>query len=302
MSLRHARVLLALNDTGSISAAADQLHVTQPAVSKTLAELEQGLGQTLFLRRGRNMQPTPLGRRLLTLARKLDADLQRAAGDVATMVRGASGEVRIGATNASLARLLPVAITAMKRENPGVTLSVRTHALRSLFAELQAGTLDLVVARAMPQDEPLGLARVSLLPQPEVLTMSAQHPLARTPKLSWEVLSHQRWIWQLPGTRTRMLMDRLWQEMGLAPPADLIESGDAMLALSLMREMPLVAVMPHDMAMTAAKQEVVVILPHAVDLGLGPMSVWHLPETQVEAVERFRQLLVETAGAESGKH
>ncbi|WP_197507103.1 LysR family transcriptional regulator [Mitsuaria sp. 7] len=301
MSLRHARVLLALNDTGSISAAADQLHVTQPAVSKTLAELEQGLGQTLFVRRGRNMQPTPLGRRLLTLARKLDADLQRAAGDVATMVRGASGEVRIGATNASLARLLPVAITAMKRENPGVTLSIRTHALRSLFAELLAGTLDLVVARAMPQDEPLGLARVSLRSQPEVLTMSAQHPLARTPRLSWEVLGQQRWIWQLPGTRTRTLMDRLWQEMGLAPPTDLIESGDAMLALGLMREMPLVAVMPHDMAMAAAKQEVVVILPHAVDLGLGPMSVWHLPDTQVEAVDRFRQLLVEAAGSEGGK-
>ncbi|TXD87357.1 LysR family transcriptional regulator [Mitsuaria sp. TWR114] len=77
MSLRHARVLLALRDTGNISAAADLLHVTQPAVSKTLAELEQGLGQTLFVRRGRNMQPTPLGRRLLVLAGKLDADLQR---------------------------------------------------------------------------------------------------------------------------------------------------------------------------------------------------------------------------------
>ena len=75
MSLRHARVLLALRDTGNISAAADLLHVTQPAVSKTLAELEQGLGQTLFVRRGRNMQPTPLGRRLLVLAVKLDADL-----------------------------------------------------------------------------------------------------------------------------------------------------------------------------------------------------------------------------------
>lgn len=300
MSLRHARVLLALRDTGNISAAADLLHVTQPAVSKTLAELEQGLGQTLFVRRGRNMQPTPLGRRLLVLAVKLDADLQRAAGDVATMVRGASGEVRIGATNAALARLLPIAITAMKGENPGVTVSVRTHALRSLFTDLLAGTLDLVVARAMPQDEPLGLARVALAPQPEVLTMSAQHPLARTPRLSWEVLSRQRWIWQLPGTRTRLLMDRLWQEMGLAPPTDLIESGDAMLALSLMREMPLVAVMTQDMAVAAAKRGVVVMLPHAVDLGLGPMSVWHLPDTQGEAVDRFKQLLVEAARPEGG--
>ena len=89
--------------------------------------------------------------------------------------------------------------------------------------------------------------------------------------------------------------------MDLAPPTDLIECGDAMLALGLMREMPLVAVMPHDMAMAAAKQGVVVILPHAVDLGLGPMSVWHLPEAQVEAVERFRQLLLEVACPGGGK-
>lgn len=300
MSLRHARVLLALHDTGTLSAAAERLHVTQPAVSKTLAELEQGLGQTLFLRQGRHLLPTALGRRMLALARKLEADVQRAAGDVATLVRGASGEVRVGATNAALARLLPRAITAMKRENPGVTISVRTHALRSLFAELHAGTLDLVVARAMPQDEPLGLARVALVPQPEVLTMSAHHPLAGTPDLGWEALSRQRWIWHLPGTRTRLRMDRFWQDMGLAPPADLIESGDAMLALSLMRDMPLVAVMAHDMAMVAARRGVVVILPHPVDLGFGPMGIWHLPDAQVEAVERFKHWLVEASNSPDG--
>ncbi len=301
MSLRHARVLLALHETGNVSQAADFLHVSQPAVSKTLAELEQALGQTLFLRRGRNMQATPVGKRLLELARKLDADLQRAAGDVAALVRGASGELRIGATNAALAKLLPLAITAMKREHPHVTLSVRTHALRSLFAELQAGTLDLIVARAMPQDEPLGLVRHPLASQPEVLTMSAHHPLARTKSLSWEILGAQRWIWHLPGTRTRMLMDRLWQQMGLPAPTDLIESGDAMLSVSLMREMPLVAVMPHDLAMAAAKRGTVVILPHAVDLGLGPTSVWCLPDAQGEALDRFTQLLAEAARSEDIK-
>ncbi|UXH78791.1 LysR family transcriptional regulator [Roseateles amylovorans] len=295
MSLRHARVLLALHDTGNASLAAELLHVTQPAVSKTLAELEQGLGQTLFLRRGRNMHITPIGRRLLSLARKIEADLHRAAGDVATMVRGASGELRIGATNAALARLLPTAITSMKAEFPQLTLSVRTHALRSLFDDLLAGRLDMVIARVMPQDEPLGLQRHPLIDQPERLTMSAHHPLARTPHLSWETLSRQRWIWHLPGTRTRMLMDRLWQRMQLPLPTDLIESGDLMLALKLMRQIPLIAVVPHDVAMNAARDGTVVILPHDVNLGLGPLSAWHLPDTPSEAVERFQQLLEDAA-------
>lgn len=295
MSLRHARVLLALYDTGNASLAAEALHVTQPAVSKALGELEQGLGQTLFLRRGRNMQITPVGRRLLELARKLDADLQRAAGDVASMVRGASGELRIGATNAALTKVLPLAMAAMKRERQEVTLSVRTHALSDLFSELAGGHLDLVIARVTQQDEPLGLQRHCLADQPEVLVMSASHPLARSPKVSWETLSQQGWIWQLPGTRTRVLMDRLWQRMALPLPTNLIETGDIMLSLNMMRQMPLLALMPVDVAQAAALQGVVVILPHQIELGLGELSVWQLPEPQGELTERFKQLLKEAA-------
>ncbi|ALV04901.1 LysR family transcriptional regulator [Roseateles depolymerans] len=295
MSLRHARVLIALHDTGNASHAAEVLHVTQPAVSKTLAELEQGLGQMLFLRKGRHMYITPVGRRLLTLARKIEADLHRAAGEVASMVRGATGELRVGATNAALARLLPRAVAALKRESPQVTVSVRTHALRSLFEDLLAGQLDLVIARVMPQDEPLGLQRMALLQQPERLAISAQHPLADAGLLSWETLSRQRWIWHMPGTRTRMLVDRLWQAKGLPLPSDLIENGDLMLSLNMMREMPLLAVMPHDVAVDAQGKGIVRLLPHDVDLGLGALSVWHLPDSHSELLDRFKLLLLEAA-------
>lgn len=295
MSLRHARVLIALYDTGNLSLAAESLHVTQPAVSKALSELEGGLGQTLFLRRGRNMQITPVGQRLLELARKMEAQLQRAAGDVAALVRGTRGELRIGTTNAALARLLPLAMTAMKREHPEVTLSVRTHALSSMFSELQEGQLDLVLARVTPQDEPLGLQRQPLSPQAEVLTISTLHPLARSPRLSWELLSQQGWIWHLPGTRTRTLMDQLWQRMALPLPTNLIETGDIMLALNMMRHMPLVTVMPGDVALQAAQQDIVAILPHQVELGLGELSIWQSMDTQSELSERFKDLLCEAA-------
>ena len=71
MSLRHVRVLLALALEKGLGAAADALHVTQPAVSKALAEIEAGPGNALFSRRERGFRATSLGPKVITLARKL---------------------------------------------------------------------------------------------------------------------------------------------------------------------------------------------------------------------------------------
>ncbi|MDT9000093.1 LysR substrate-binding domain-containing protein [Paucibacter sp. APW11] len=292
MSLRHLRVLLALSEAGSLSAAADVLHVTQPAVSKTLAEIEQGLGQTLFARRGRSLRATALGRRLVLLARKLEAGLARGGEDVASMVRGASGELLIGSTNVALAQVLPDAMAAMKAEYPCVTLSVRTHALSELFAELRSGRLDMVIARVPPDELPTDLESLCLIEQPEVLVISAQHPLAKVRgRVSWETLSEQAWIWHLPHTRSRALQDRRWQQMGLPLPRNVIETGDLILTLNLLRRMPCVTIMPMHVARVAAQFGVAVILPLEASLGLADLTLWHLREPQGELVERFKQLL-----------
>ncbi|MEH0166377.1 LysR family transcriptional regulator [Paucibacter sp. JuS9] len=295
MSLRHLRVLLALHETGSLSAAAQALFVTQPAISKALSEIESGMGQTLFARRGRSLRATACGQRLVELAQKLDADLRRGAGDLGSIVRGASGELLIGSTNAALAKLLPEAIVAMKQEQPKVTISVRTHALSSLFAELREGRLDLVIARVPPQELPADLEGLRLIEQSQVLTISSHHPLAKVRELDWELLTQQAWIWELPGTRSRALQDRMWQNLGLPLPTNVIETGDLMLALSLMKRMPLLTVMPQHVAKLAAQTGVLVILPVTVDQSLSDLTVWHLREPQAAMVERFKELLLEAA-------
>ncbi|MDM4768137.1 LysR substrate-binding domain-containing protein [Pelomonas sp. SE-A7] len=297
LSLRHLRMLLALNATGTISAAAESLHVTQPAVSKALAEIEGGVGQALFARRGRSLRPTAMGQRLVDLALKLDADLRRGAGDLGSMARGASGELLVGSTNAALAKILPEAIVAMKAEHPSVTISVRTHALSSLFAELREGRLDLVIARVPPQELPADLESSRLIEQTQVLTISSIHPLAKAGPVGWETLTRQAWIWELPGTRSRALQDRMWQGLGLPLPTNVIETGDLMLALSLMKRMPLLMVMPQHVARVAAQTGVLNILPLAMDSGLSDLTAWHLREPQGELVLRFKQLLLEAAQA-----
>lgn len=291
MSLRHLRTLIALKEAASLSAAAEVLHVTQPAVSKTLAEIEQGLGQTLFIRHGRGLRATALGERMVQLARKLEADLQRGGEDLAAMVRGAAGELLIGATNAALAHVMPEAMAQMKARYPHITLSVRTHALRDLFQELRQGRLDLVVARVSQDDPPADLESHTLIEQREALVISTHHPLARARLVGWETLSEQTWIWPLPGTRSRALQDRLWAQRGIPLPRNVIETGDLMLSLSLMRRMPCLTIMPLHAARLATQHGIGLILPLDADLGLADLTVWHLAEPQSEQVLHFMRLL-----------
>jgi DNA-binding transcriptional LysR family regulator len=197
LSLRHLRMLAALAETGSLGGAAERLHVTQPAISKTLAELESGLGQTLFARRGRNAGITETGKRLLALAHRLDAELERGSAEMSALAHGSAGQLLIGATNVALPRLLPAAIAAMKAEQPTLTLSVRTHALPMMLDELRHGRLDLVLARRPEHDRPHDLRAHLLGPARQLVVMSLKHPLARARQLDWPLLARQAWVWPL---------------------------------------------------------------------------------------------------------
>ncbi|MFT7723304.1 MAG: LysR substrate-binding domain-containing protein [Roseateles sp.] len=296
LTLRQLRVLLALANEGSVSAAAEALHVTQPAVSKALSELESGLGQTLFLRRGRRIRATALCERLLVLARKLQADLRRGGEDVASLARGVSGELLIGATNAALADLLPDAVAALKAESPGVAISVRTHALKDMFDDLRQGRLDLLIARVQGPDAPGDLERMPLMRQRELLVISGCHPLAASRQLDWELLAQQSWIWPLPGTRMRALQDAKFRSKDLALPTNLFQTDDLMVTISLMRRMPLVGYLPGSVARVAAREGHVRILAQDdAGLPLDEMCAWHMREPQSELVDRFKQLLAAAA-------
>ncbi|MFO1250677.1 MAG: LysR family transcriptional regulator [Inhella sp.] len=295
LTLRHLRVLEAMHATGKLSAAADLLNVTQPAVSKTLSELEKGLGQTLFARSKRGVHATVLGERLIALGRRLEGELQRSSDEMRTILNGALGELQIGATNAALPQVLPDALAAMKKAHPLITLTVRTHALSDLISELRQGRLDLVLARLPPHEMPTDLEGQMLMRQPEVLVISTQHPLAQLRHWSWDALQGEAWIGHLPGTRTRALHDQLWSRLGLAPPANQIVCGDAMLSLALLRRMPLLAILSRPLARFAAQQGLVKILPLEADLGLAELSVWHLRNPQSPWVEAFKRQLASAA-------
>ena len=291
MTLRHARVLLAVLEAGSVSGAADRLSVTQPAISKTLAEIEEGLGSPLFAGSKRNPRPTAMCMRLAILARKLEANLRRAADDVGSVARGASGELLIGTSNAALLRIVPDVMVAMRREFPRLTLNITSHPVHKLFEDLRAGRIDIMMARVPKEEYPADLRAFVLGAVPEVVTMSRCHPLAKAQRVSWEGICESDWIWPLKGTRKRELQDRFWRRMGLPPPRSLVELGDSALAIAMMDRHPLCAVLPLHTAQLGQHFGVVTIAPLSIDIDMGDLALWHANEPQTDVVERFKSIV-----------
>jgi DNA-binding transcriptional LysR family regulator len=278
LSMRHLRVLLALSETGSLVAAADRLGVSQPAVSKTLAELEIGLGVTLHARRGRNNSAPSVAARLLLLARRLDAELQRAGDELRSHAQATLGELRVGATNAALADLLPTALAGVKEKFPNLTLAVHTHARTQMLTELRDGHLDLVVSRVPERGRPHDLRAHTLCTTRQSVVMSPHHSLVRTRQPSWDDLARHAWVWPLPDTDARTQQDRLWQGRGHVLPACRIETGDLGLIFALFKAMPLLALVPEHSARAAALAGQARIVPLDVPSGRKDLVAWHRPD------------------------
>src|SRR6185437_6525686 len=110
LRLRNVRMLLSLAQTRNISHSAALLNTTQPGLSKWLKDLEQDIGLPLFERHARGLIPTQYGEVLIEHARRLDAQLDRASGDMAALREGSAGRVVIGASGAAASDTAPLAM------------------------------------------------------------------------------------------------------------------------------------------------------------------------------------------------
>lgn len=159
ITLRQLRYLICLADEGHFGRAAAAAHVSQPALSVQIRELETRLGVALFERRARRVTPTPAGREVLRRARRIEAELRELQA-AARLERGLGGRLRIGVIPTVAPYLLPVALPLLRGRNIALDLGVREAQTQALVDELEAGELDAVVA-ALPLAPP-DLAAVAL--------------------------------------------------------------------------------------------------------------------------------------------
>ena len=188
-TLRQIEYLVAVAEHGTFIAAADALHVSQPALSAQVAEAEQRLGMTVFERGRHGAVATPEGeavltsaRRVLDEARELMRVAQERSGDL-------TGPLSIGVIPTIAPYLLPAVVRETMRRYPAVELRLREERTADLLASLRAGTVDLALLAAPVPGDLHGVEVVELARDPFVLALPDGHPFAGRERLPQAALS-----------------------------------------------------------------------------------------------------------------
>ncbi|MDX2974685.1 LysR family transcriptional regulator, partial [Kribbella solani] len=174
IEVRRLRVLRALADHGTVTAAAEVLHLTPSAVSQQLAALESEVGQELLERRGRRVAITSAGRLLLAHADTILAEVERAEDAMRLHANGVNGEVRITAFATAITLLVAPALTRLRETTPGLSLVVRDAEGHQGITQLLDGDADLAIAvehRGSPRPDDRRLARIPLYAEPFVAVL-----------------------------------------------------------------------------------------------------------------------------------
>jgi LysR family transcriptional regulator, pca operon transcriptional activator len=178
IKLRHLTCFLEVVRQKSVVGAADILCVSQPAVSKTLADLEQIVGVQLFNREQRRIGLTTFGEMFLPFAGASVSAIEHGIHTVAA-AQERPAPVNVGTQPAAAALLLPHAVNLFKRELPETRIRVISGETRELLAQLRRGELDLVVGAIATQDLMVGLAFEYLYSESIVAVVRPGHPLAQ---------------------------------------------------------------------------------------------------------------------------
>jgi DNA-binding transcriptional LysR family regulator len=259
--LRHVELIAELHDCRSILKASRRLSLTQPTVTKALRDVESILGVRLFERSNRGLEPTAYGEIFARHAKIVLAQLRHAAEELESLRAGYSGKVTVGTLLAASAAILPDAIAMLKKERPGVAISVVMGTYDILMPSLLVGDLDMVLGRLPEEGRSRALVYEEFYAEPICVVTRRGHPLSRKRRLSLRELVNEAWLLPLPETALRRQIERAFIEAGAPLPRNVIESVSILTNRALLRKSDCIGVMPYHVALDDVEQGLLAILP-----------------------------------------
>ncbi|MDM0033768.1 LysR family transcriptional regulator [Variovorax sp. J22P271] len=250
-------------EAGSILAASRELAMSQPAVSKSIHDLEQQLNGILFVRSKRGVLLTEFGALFRRHAKGLLGELRYMAEDLNAWQFGSTGHVIVGTLIAASATLLPEAITRLRTAVPDVTVTVRVGPNPTLFAALERGEVDVVVG-VLPADSEArraSLLHVPLYEETLCVVVGAKNPLAHQRSLDLSALHPLEWVVPTRESAAYESVRTFFANDGLGMPRRLVESVSILTNLSLVSGGSMVALMPQSAAERFAEAGLLAILP-----------------------------------------
>ena len=223
LKMRELRILLAVAEQGSFRKAGQALHVSQPAITSAIAELEHLIGLKLIDRTPQGVIPTTHGASFIRRADAIFGELNLAAEEIEMISSGAQGTLHMGTVPMPASGILPAALEGLLAQFPRAFVSVLEASEQVLGEALKTRKIDLFIARR-PRQEDRDFHYETLFEDSVVVIAHRDHPLANRKRIRYDDLREARWIIPPPGSFFFGHIERVLGSVGYEMPKHAIES------------------------------------------------------------------------------
>lgn len=259
MKFQTLQALICIEEVGSLRAAAQLIHMSQPALSAAIQQLEEELKAPMLVRTKRGVSLTPFGQAFMKHARLIVAERRRAQEELEQMRGHWEGQVKFATSPAMALSSLPMALAAFCHEFPSVQIHVRDGLYPGVTPQLRDGTLDFALTAAHQHDIDSDLEAQALHTSDVVIVAQRKHPQARATRLAQLVDCH--WVFSsAPRGPGAIILDAFAQSGLPAPRQGMV--CESFLALpGIVAHTQMLTTMPRDLYDRNAYQEHLCILP-----------------------------------------
>ncbi|WP_339429462.1 LysR family transcriptional regulator [Pseudomonas taetrolens] len=261
LRLKQLRLLIALDEFGSLHKAAESVAITQPGATRALHEIESTLGSTLFERTSKGLVANDLGRCVIRYARLIHTDVAHLREEMLGIMQGHGGRLSIGVIMGAVPVLVEC-LARLRAKQPELSVEIVEDTSARLLALLDEGRLDLAICRTSVSKHPAAYDCRLRDQEPLIVVANTGHRFAASESLVLSDLADSRWVVFPVNMPMRLTLEREFREAGLNFPTYPIETSSTFTTLSLLLQDPqLVAVMPVDVARMAVTHGMLVHLP-----------------------------------------
>lgn len=255
VKLHHIRDVVAVAERGSLRSASRHLNLAQSAITRSIRELEQELGATLFERRAKGAVLTTVGEAFVRRAKGIQLDIQRARDEVEQMKGSAAGGVAVGLSTAAHIALLPRVVEPFRRRYADVKLRVSEAPFPIAEAGLQDGTLDFYIGPFAEKSAPVELVAERLFDNRRIIVARRGHPLSFASSLA--DLAEANWIASSVTSDSEAEFYPLFERHGLPKPRIVAQADSALSGIALCASSNLLVILPQQWTEFLASTEVV---------------------------------------------
>ena len=274
LKLRQLSVLAAVVQCGSMAKAAERLAITQPVVSKAIADLENTLGVRLLDRGPKGVEPTLYGRALLKRSVAIFNDLRASVSEIEFLADRTAGELRIGAIEFVAAGLLPALIDHLARQHPRLSFEVVQADPETLKErDLRGRKIELAIMRTATREHAEDLEEAVLFSDRLRVVAGAGSPWAGRRKISLADLVDEPWCLPPPEHPVSLLVVDAFQRRGLKPPRRSATAGSAQVESNLVAKGHFLGVLSTVNLQFNSAKDSLKVLPVEIPAPLAPLSV-----------------------------